>query len=360
MKKAAIFIDTIREKGLPEEKKFEILGDNTGNMLFWHALIQLLDLDVVPRNTIEEDKERLDSYSSFITTDLIWIGQDVDFSYMRSFLDAIGDKPLIPISVGLQHSHFDPDFKLHTNTAAILKELSERCVLGVRGYYTAEILNKYRITNIDVIGCPSLYYNSSVLKKIKNSPKSIEKVCLNFETFFHNLTDPKLDFLLFGAQNNYSFVEQTKYRLTLEQCNNKIEIYNYLKLWLDKETRIFFDIDEWREFARKFDFSIGYRFHGNVISLWEGIPALFITCDSRTKELCETFALPTLDFNDFDINHSIEHYYNLADYSEFAKKYAERLKKFIDFSHKNGLKVHFGNDEKSESRNSLGSLLSFF
>ena len=81
------------------------------------------------------------------------------------------------------------------------------------------------------------------------------------------------------------------------------------------------------------------------MALWEGIPALFITVDSRTTELCEHFALPTISMDDFDFDKDIGYYYDLADYSRFNAIYADRLDEFIDFLKINNLQLVKRTDE---------------
>ena len=73
--------------------------------------------------------------------------------------------------MGLQNGKADPNFVLHPNTLKLLKEIEERCVIGVRGYYTAEILNKYGIKNLQVIGCPSMFYGLDYNFKIRYPQK---------------------------------------------------------------------------------------------------------------------------------------------------------------------------------------------
>ena len=80
-----------------------------------------------------------------------------------------------------------------------------------------------------------------------------------------------------------------------------------------------FNIDEWRNYAKTLDFSFGGRFHGNVIPLLEGVPALFISIDARTREMCEYFRFPTIDIKQFRYNYTIDELYELADYTEFNK-----------------------------------------
>jgi hypothetical protein len=83
----------------------------------------------------------LDEYDAFITTAFIWIRQNQCVPYHKEILKCVGEKTLVPISVGIQANEKISDFVIHQDTVDVLKALNERAVLGVRGDYTAEILN---------------------------------------------------------------------------------------------------------------------------------------------------------------------------------------------------------------------------
>ena len=58
-------------------------------------------------------------------------------------------------------------------------------------------------------------------------------------------------------------------------------------------------MDQWLEDSARFDFSIGLRLHGNMAAWQAGTPAIWIYHDSRTRELCETMALPHMQIAKF-------------------------------------------------------------
>jgi len=113
--------------------------------------------------------------------------------------------------------------------------------------------------------------------------------------------------------------------------------------YLKKYSRVFFNIQEWREYSANLDFSFSGRFHGNVIPLLEGVPSLFIIIDGRMQEMCEYFKVPIIDVADFDANKSMDYYYEIADYTEFNKNYRSLYQKFEEFAHKNNLKILYKN-----------------
>ena len=116
--------------------------------------------------------------------------------------------------------------------------------------------------------------------------------------------------------------------------------YNYVSKWIDHKKKLFFDVDEWKNYLADFQFSMGLRFHGNVVALWNRIPALFFIIDSRTEELVRYFNLPFLKMQDFDDRKPIEYYYELADYTAFNSNYEKKFLKYQEFLRKNKILTH--------------------
>ncbi len=332
------------------DEKLRSLANNTGNMVFDNAISKLFESDRLCDYSSPSDMEKYDRY---ITTSYIWLRQNQP--NITRFSD-VKDKPYIPISVGLQAADYDKNFILHKDVVRELKEVSERCVVGCRGYYTAEILNKYGITNTMVIGCPSVYLNMFGNWQIPHKDNiSCNKIASNFITFWRALKKHEQDFLLYAMEHNMSFVEQTAAKLENSHVKCDEETSRKLMSWLDNAD-IFFNYPEWAEYIRNYDFSIGYRFHGNVIALNNNIPALFIYSDSRVKEMCEFFKFPMISGTDFDASKPIEYWYEKADYSEFNKTQAERINNFKEFCRKNNLILKGdtnGSTEAQERREKL-------
>ena len=62
--------------------------------------------------------------------------------------------------------------------------------------------------------------------------------------------------------------------------------------WSRAYGNVFFNVSNWIEHCRRFDFVVGTRIHGTAIALQAGVPALCIVHDSRTLELCQTMKVP--------------------------------------------------------------------
>lgn len=336
--KVCLFNSKVKNKFIDRETCLNEVGLNTGNLLFWHSLASIIDVDC--HNYAECECKEVDTrqYQSFITTDLIWITENQNYEHVNNQLALAGDRPLIPISVGLQCDSYRSNFNMHPDTIKLLSAIQERAVIGVRGNYTAEILHSKGIKNIQVIGCPSMYYPFDYDFKIRKKDTEIKRVTCNMRTLYSSLDKEEQSFMLYCAKNKFCFCEQTSYGLSTKYCSN-MRVYDTLNEWLNNYKTMFFDVADWQEYMSSMDFSIGGRFHGNVVGLWNGVPGMFITIDSRTSELCKHFSLPTMDMKNFNDKKDIRYYYELADYTEFNKNYPDRLDEFISFLKKNNLPI---------------------
>lgn len=326
------------------EEQLISVGGNTGNNAYITALKDIFgaahlnygQLD----NALKEDK-----YDVYIVGNLSWIVENTKLPpfYLEAFDKIIKNgKRFIPISVGTQVHDFKSDFKYHPETLKLLREISDQAVIACRGYYTAEILNKNGVKNIEVIGCPSLYHRKDPDFKIEK-----KQLTSNFKTATGITPWPnkRMDknkvkqFFNFVIENKVDFIEQAN-TAWIEVITKSNEAFKskFNDYW-NSYSKIFFNIDDWREYARGLDFSFGGRFHGNVIPLLEGIPSLFISIDARTKEMCDYFQFPTIDILDFNFDMSINDLYEMTDYTKFNCSYKEKYFKFEKFVKSNGLSI---------------------
>lgn len=324
----------------PWPMKFFYVGNNTGNLVFIRALKNILNPVIFPLWDVDSGAFRdREDVSHYVTTELIWLTENTTYPHVWKMLEAIGQKPLIPISVGFHGSAAPGEVKLHPDTVKLLRTIAERAVLGVRGEYTAAVLERLGVLNLQIIGCPSLYYGMNDAFQV-NPPPFHEgmKAVANFRTFYGRLEDAECEFLTFAANRRMPFAEQTQQELTLEQCQNNKPQFEYFSQWLSSHKQVFFEAEPWADWIRQFDFFIGSRFHGNVLAITQGIPALTMTIDARMNEMTRLFRMPTLDVQRFSMDKPLKYYYELADYTEFNRVYPRRMADFRAFLRKNGLK----------------------
>ncbi|MFI3229450.1 MAG: polysaccharide pyruvyl transferase family protein [Bacillota bacterium] len=314
------------------ERAIDSLGLNTGNLVFWTAIQRLFKTERVDYNA-----PQFEGLENVIITDLIWIREADTYPHIERMLDET-DIPFIPISVGVQASSTSQRFILQPQVVRLLQKIGERATIGVRGEYTASVLETHGIKNIEVIGCPSMYYWNNPYLRVSGE-YGRGALSSNFSTFHIPLKVPEKHFLSYCADRNATFVEQTKHQFMPMHAQDNA-YYDYISSWLARKKEIYLSEDMWLAGLKECDFSMGSRFHANVMALRAGKRALFLTSDSRTQEMTSYFQLPTLPITSFDKTKPLEHYFALADYSAFNSNYTVRYDTFRSFCHKNGLQLH--------------------
>ena len=99
----------------------------------------------------------------------------------------------------------------------------------------------------------------------------------------------------------------------------------------------FFDVDEWAaDAAKNTDVMVGFRLHGNVIGLHQGVPAVFFTYDSRIRELATLFAIPSVEVEDY-LPIKLDAIFEQADFSKVQHIYRLNYSEYHRFLSENGL-----------------------
>jgi hypothetical protein len=332
--------DHLWDQYAPFEEKYWKIGKNSGNLLFKNALRKIIQADHLYQS-------KIDNYDCFVTTELIWIKENFKPpELLKKILALPGGKKIVPISVGLQAPKFKADFVMSEDTVTFLRDVAERATLAVRGNYTAEILQKKGITNLEVVGCPSVYQLPLYSEDLANLQKAAQTkyVVANYKSLYGTMRQVDIDILEYFSKTCSGFVDQTEGVLG----NTNVSDAEVLE-WFRMHSNLFFDMDQWARYVKRYDFSIGARFHGNVLPLLFGIKSLFITCDSRTQEMVDFFEFPFVSIEKFDKNTPIEAYAQMADYGRFTASYQAKLNKFTDFLKKNGLKLREPFEQKVAS-----------
>ncbi|PNV62603.1 hypothetical protein C0033_08580 [Clostridium sp. chh4-2] len=337
------------------DTKYRDVGNNTGNLVYANALIDQLDNASDTWFGLEENKEEIRAGVIPSSNAL-----NIKGNTLESQAQCIKEcsYPVTLVGLGAQAT---PEFN---TPSRLVKELPSSCVdairliaqqtvsIGVRGYFTAECLEKLGIHNYRVIGCPSLYFCKKKIKKV-NTPENIRKTVFNVthKGKFQNCI------VELGIKNNSYWIMQQMGELARTLLENKkisesdIEYLfpglkistNSLESFIKKNAKIFFDMEQWYDYLNKekFDFSYGSRFHGNVAALRSGIPTLWITHDSRTQELVDLFGLPYMPIEAIPKVRFLGELVEKCDYTQFYKNYDYLRNEYIAFLNENFLDNKF-------------------
>lgn len=332
-------------------------GNNVGNMLFVEAMKEQLiykdDIFLTP-----QEDDQLDNYAKVMpSSNFIIRGNPAFIDNLQKFMDSVKG-PFTLAGLGAQsNSKDDTPKKLVSELDPIrlrfFKALSERAVsIGVRGEFTAECLEEMGIHNYRIIGCPSAYMYLDGNFKMKRQPDAKRSV---FTVTTKNPMESKIIDL--GIQHNDQWImqmmtEHPEVAFEGQELSDEDYMRAFPKLNASKEeltqfmrtnAHMFFSYKEWCEFLQKneISFSYGSRFHGNMCSLRNGVPALWITHDSRTSELIKTLHLPSIDYNIFEQVKCVEELVEFCNYDDFNKNYRRLTENYVEFLNENGLSHRF-------------------
>ena len=127
--------------------------------------------------------------------------------------------PCVIIGLGAQAPSYERKLEIPEGTKRLVKIISERSkTLGVRGYFTASVLEEMGITNITVIGCPSMYWTCNPTMVLsKKSFDTCQRIAVNgsSNTVVHTIdveAAKRVEALLanLAFKNNYPYVLQNE------------------------------------------------------------------------------------------------------------------------------------------------------
>jgi len=223
---------------------------------------------------------------------------------------------------------------------ALLSEKSK--TIGVRGYYSAEILNRLGIKNVRIIGCPS-YFENGPTRIVNKKPWDVDKV-ITTATFFnkglphtsHILQDELyfINLLFLGGKGLPPDANITARPFNLDEIPTSFQL---LAKAMAGRLEFFSDLNQWGDFFRSNDhcLTIGTRLHSGMFSINNGVPAIVTNPDARARETCEYLKIPY----DPSIHSSsnIQDIYENLDLDEMNSAYPALYKEFLSYLKEHGL-----------------------
>lgn len=350
-------------------------GNNFGNMLIGNGIVSVLDnCEYITRSQLSNPHEANERCDHIIIPAANFLWKGFDFGYMADFINAT-NLPVTIIGLGAQTSDRSTVSEIHPNTLRLVKIISERSPsLGVRGFYTAEVLAAHGILNVEVLGCPSLYTNLKPPKKIISPTiDSLHEVGVNFSRRVSshafsksNLCVIENELLKIAIKMNLPFIAQDELEeLEIafgkggEVVENPVASYFFESKkddvidYFSRNTHYFCNVNDWADFVRHRAGTIGSRLHGNIISLINDKPGFIVTHDSRTLEMVALIGAPYLHIKEnevdkFNSDYLLERVFS-ADYGVFISNMEKLFCKYSQFLelHKIPNKINYLNFEKS-------------
>jgi polysaccharide pyruvyl transferase WcaK-like protein len=266
--------------------------------------------------------------------------------------------PILAFGIGAQ-APAKGKLELGRDARRVMECIAERCVsFGVRGTYTAEVLWSIGIRNARIVGCPTVFRNNDPALRIDLPPlEQVKRVGYTLRREVgHDYASDITRYL--DLQRETILDLERRFALSVA-AQGEVEEKNILwgspaqrdwgltqlrsQGWLHGEddplekiylSRLFYadSVAEFENFVRSKDLVLGYRLHGNLLSLANRIPSVYFTYDSRTVEFAETFQIPS--FNVFGgQTFRLEDYWDQSLFERFNRAYYQRYREmrlFLD------------------------------
>lgn len=331
-----------------------VQGENTGNKLWLMGLISTISGS---NCAIEFEENRLDpgyineQYDMCIKPSANLFGETFEH-YLESHVKRYSgvNIPIHVIAVGAQAKSYDDldDLaeKIKPSAVRFIESIEKTGGLfALRGYFTDALLRKYGYNNAYVTGCPSLFQLGpiEIIKhkildnELKTAFNGNLKLCYNYIIRQKNcgeFFDQSVFFnAICGDINSFSY----------DQLLKKYGLYG-ARLLLNKKIQLLIDMPDWMNYLKTegFNFSFGTRIHGSIMPILSGIPALVIPPDTRVREMCEFFDIPTITNKEVKHN-SLLDLYDRTDYSVFNSNFQKKLQYYIEFLKRIGIEYNSDN-----------------
>jgi hypothetical protein len=357
--------DNIRWHERPQEDMIRAYY-NVGDMMVFDSTLKLLNFaDVGIGNITEPTEKDMDRYNAEFDYCILrgsnYINEKANLKKLDWFLSHL-KIPAVAIGVGAQAAD-QRKLDLPEPTRRVWKLFSDHCAsIGVRGNYTAEVLNDIGIHNVDVIGCPSLFrhndpflqvtppawgdlhnvaftlrrevsnaYTSNVAQYFDVQKKLIREIDANFGLTVMTHGEPEEKAFFF------------KHKALIEELRPKMVKSGWFgpkdadleKIW---QSKLFFSntVADYDAVVRRQDLVVGFRVHGNLPALANKIPSVFVAYDSRSRELAETLSVPIVSMEEA-LARPLEELYRPELFDAFNRNYGAYYRRMAQFFDRNGL-----------------------
>lgn len=340
---------------------FAATGYNTGNLLIGNGLVKQLRCDSLETFSPTMSAEFInESFDQIVIPAANFLHPKFDFSSLSSVLEKT-TLPVFMVGLGAQLPTVDHEVNnIPEGTWRLVQIAAERSTsIGVRGYFTADVLRKNGISNVRVTGCPSLYTNLVSHTRIRREAGPIiDRTVVNgSRNVFDHAADRESairvekELFKFAFTHSRPFVlqnEQPEIQLSLGELDEsrQQDIISLAKFFAvtpeefvqfySEHGKTFFSVADWFEWIGGYGFSIGTRFHGNLAALLNGVPSVVLVHDSRTRELCEFAAIPHAFIQDIQ-ELDPQRLYEQANFDLFEERYSQLHRKYVEFLNENKL-----------------------
>ncbi|TYC53064.1 polysaccharide pyruvyl transferase family protein [Rhodobacterales bacterium] len=360
--------DNVRWYDFQNVQRFIDHYHNIGDAFVFDSSLKLLSFTELSTLTIvrydEREIDRLrESFDYVVLRGSNYIHSDMNWEMAEQVLTRL-KLPVLAFGIGAQ-APTNGEINLSESTRNVLRIISESTAsIGVRGAYTADVLANLGIRNTRIIGCPTAFRRNDPNLRISLPPiESVEKVGISvrrevspayakdirqYLTFHRDLIKS------FAARFDVTLMAQGEIeekKLVLGTDEQKEEAVRTLKenawageWYFDEEIerlyreRLFYSdvVADYDACVSACDFVLGYRLHGNLMALANGVPSVYFTYDSRTREFADTFRIPSFDVFS-EAKFRLSEFWQQSRFDDFNRAYARIYAEMSSFLSENNV-----------------------
>ncbi len=301
-------------------------GGNTGNLMFCHSVSRMTGAG--PRSIPwGASLDELDPSHDLLVLPLAnQLGAHVDLGVLAEKM-ARQKIPMVGLGLGAQGPIHGVDAAaIPQGSWKWLRVILERSVDGkpniaLRGEETLRVIEEQGLADGCVVtGCPSNFINPSATlgREIsRRRARPVKRISVPAGNPFlpqHRLLEQSLRGLvesthgIYVCQHPIDMLRLTKHeydgidRATFHKYRNyihpELDDAGFMD-WFRAHAHAFASVPEWISMMTRNDVVMGTRIHGVMAGIQAGVPSVCLCIDSRTKELCQTMAIPYADANDY-------------------------------------------------------------
>jgi len=343
--------------------------DNTGNIIHGFAAHSLfrdttrVSMAVNPANL---DKVRSEcSHLAFVTATTLHPIKPppyvASYQMVADFIEKAG-LPVCTFGLGC-HASLDQtieEAQLDPITLRLLQVLSAHAPsIAVRGQFTADLCAKFGVKNVEVVGCQSAYVSGManwatktrvslpIQHPVANLTFSVDetealRLAMDSGADLIGQNDQLSEEIKLGefsrerylsekaAPGEYPFIT----RLFRQEALSRERYFDYVQAHFHK----FYTVPTWLAHMKgRYDFCFGTRFHGNMAAFMAGVPALWLSHDMRTQELCEHLNLPCVAHSRLAEFATVSDLAAECSFDAFWAAFPQRLHEFRSYLDHNGV-----------------------
>ena len=287
-------------------------GRNTGNYMFTQAMFRQLAGELSHVSFNFDPAEIGEKFDHLVIPAANWMNEKSDWNAMADWVESV-PVPVTVIGLGLQASSQDlAQVRVSDSAIRLARALSAKSPqISVRGDFTRDWLLSIGVRNVVTTGCPSLYMRLNDPALAQNSGRLVMQSTRYYMTkaFLKHPGTNRDIFALAGRydaymiyQSEFNEIERMVFGAVSDASPGDdlmpalygLETEQDYRDYLARRGRVFFDLDEWSGYVQSTAGVVGTRLHGSILALNSGVPAILIPHDSRTGELVDFAAIPTI------------------------------------------------------------------